>query len=300
MKKEKKVIPENRAFWLRWVLALVLSVVIGRFFGAWTGNLAVRLPLFAKGGALSFLSGYVSMMVGFLLCFWVSVLFIRVIAKTSFRSFVLGTAHKRHTKENLILLGLYAVGMGLAALMDIPNIILNPLPAEKLLLALAAALLFTWFQTTTEELWFRGIPCRLFGRDDLQSVRGWRRAVLLIVPAGIFMLMHTANPEVTSTSGVDTVFMVLTYFLAGLMFMVVDLEFGSLEGGIWIHWLNNFTAMTLLGYEVSASGATSLLLDTTVESKGMMSFLSVALTWMPIILYLIVRRIRAKRKASAA
>ena len=292
---EKKIRRENQPKKVGWLLAFVATLIVGSVIGTVIAEIVMLFPAFQEGGSLSCVTEFMQTMIPFFAMFWCTVLFIRVFCKTSFRSFVLGTGHVKQKKECRKLMGLYVLGMALSILPVLKNISLTTESTRTVLITCAAALIFTWFQTTTEELWFRGLTARFAYGDNIQRPLNVGSVMLVLVSSLLFMAAHIANPEVLSSSGTDVVFAVLTYLVPGIGLMVMDLHYGSLEPGIGIHWLNNLLSFAVITAEVSAGSTCSLFVDHTSANKGLFSLLEVIITYLPIFIYLIIRS--RKRKA---
>lgn len=286
---EKKIRRENQPRKAGWILAFVVTLFVGSVIGTIISDIVMMYPAFQEGGSLSCVTEFMKTMIPFFVMFWCTVFFIRAFCKTSFRSFVLGTGHVKQTKECRKLMGLYVLGMAISVLPTINNITLTTESARTVLITCAAALVFTWFQTTTEELWFRGLTARFAYGDNIKRPLNAGSVLLVLVSSLLFMAGHIANPEVLSSSGKDVIFSVLAYLIPGIGLMVMDLHYGSLEPGIGIHWLNNLLSFAVITAEVSAGSTHSLFVDHTSANKGLFAFLGVIITYLPIFIYLIIR-----------
>ena len=297
--KKVKVIPENGCSRFRWILTLVLSLTVGNLVGGLAGSLLMEFPVFKAGGSLACVAEFAESMMVFFLSFWMTVLFIKWIARTSFRSFVLGTVRIRHTGETWKIIGLYVIGLVISTLLTIKNIRLNTVtPPRTIILTVVISLIFTWFQTTTEEMWFRGIFARFAYGDNIKKGFCAGTFFLVLVSSGLFMAMHLANPEVLSSKGSDVVFAVLSYIIPGIMWMVVDLYMGTLEAGMGLHWINNLIGFTLISSEVSAVGSNSIFVDYTSANKGMWGFIATLVANIPVLIYVIIKSRKKTEKPS--
>lgn len=289
-KKVKKVIPENGCSRIRWVITFILSFIIGSLIGGVMAKIITEeVAVFKAGGSLAFLAEYMNAMITFFFCFLVTIFFIKKIAKTSFRSFVLGTARVKHTREVWEIIGLYVVGVAIGTIPTIGNVTVTTAPVSHILITIVAALIFTWFQTTTEEMWFRGIFARFAYGDDIKKPFCAGTFFLVLFSSVTFMAMHIANPEVQTSSGTDVIFSILTYLIPGIMLMVSDLYLGTLEAGIGIHWINNFLGFTVLGAEVSAGASPTIFIDHTTVNKGFWALIGTVIAYAPVLIYIIVK-----------
>lgn len=90
-------------------------------------------------------------------------------------------------------------------------------------------------------------------------------------------------------SGIDVVFMVLSYFVPAAFYYVFDVLEGNLLPGIIIHFVNNLFSFALISEEVSAGGATSIWIDHS-NKPGYMSFITVILANVPVLIYLLIKK----------
>lgn len=149
---------------------------------------------------------------------------------------------------------------------------------------LAVAVVFLFFQTTAEELFFRGY---LGSWISLRLKNVWLQSLIIGL---IFMVPHLGNPEVVSLRGWDLVLMASTYFSVGFGFMFVSRMTGSIELAIGAHFVNNFLVMVIVGGEDSTLGGGSLWV-----SDADFSALDAVTTWLTVAVFIAVAfRIRGK------
>ncbi len=139
------------------------------------------------------------------------------------------------------------VWFGLSALGDVVLSFLQPsnyqftFHLEPFLLYLVLAVVFIPIQASSEELLFRGYLTQGFGL--IRWWLGW------IIPAVLFGLMHSLNPEV------DTYGMLLSmpiYIGVGLLFGWVTLRSNSLEMSMGMHIANNLYSSLIVTFPSSA------------------------------------------------
>ncbi len=128
---------------------------------------------------------------------------------------------------------LSALGDGLMYLLNPGNYAWTFQPARFFPFLLLSLVLIP-IQTSTEELVFRGYLTQGLGR----MVRNFW--VLLIVPAVLFGLLHSANPEV-SLYGFG--WMMASYIGIGLLLSFVTLRSQGLELALGLHFANNLYAV---------------------------------------------------------
>jgi len=130
------------------------------------------------------------------------------------------------------------------------------------------ALVLIPFQTSTEELLFRGYLTQWIGRG--------RRSLWLplILPNLIFALLHGLNPEVQTYGAWLTLPL---YFAIGLLLSWVTLKSGGLELALGLHAANNYYAALLVTFPGSALPSPALIQMRTYNPLlGLVTFLAMA------------------------
>lgn len=296
-KKKKKTWEENECPKGRWVWAAILALLVG----AITGGILMYwiMPIISAifPGHES-LMNFVGQLAAFICNFWFLLLFIKAICKTSAWSFILGKDRHNEKKAMWIVFGLHTLGMLLSMLPDAAVTYVNPnaTVGGTITLLLVSGLLI-WMQAGFEELFFRGIIGRLFFGDNLKQKFSGKVFAYIAVSSILFMAGHFINPEITSTSGIDTFFMALTYLLSGVMFAILTVQFGSLLPGIIVHTVNNWIDSWLISDEVSVLGTQTIFVNGNKVHEGIMSFITVLVTFIPVIIFMIVRNVKAKKAA---
>jgi len=129
--------------------------------------------------------------------------------------------------------------------------------------ALLATLLIP-FQTSTEELIFRGYLTQWIGRSRLGF---W---ATLILPNLIFALLHGLNPEVQTYGAWLTLPL---YFGIGLVLSWATLQSGGLEYALGMHAANNFYAALVVTFPASALPSPALIQMRTYDPVvGLIAF----------------------------
>ncbi len=125
-----------------------------------------------------------------------------------------------------------------------------------LILVVVTAAFLIW-QTTAEELFFRGYLLQWFGK------KRWRDPVFLGALSGLlFAVPHLANPEVRGAAGLDFLLGFLVYFSVGFALGFVSVRSGTIELAIGAHFVNNLVNILFITVETSALGPTALVVDT--------------------------------------
>lgn len=121
---------------------------------------------------------------------------------------------------------------------------------------LVVVIVVLFFQTTAEELFFRGY---LGSWLSLRLKNVWVQSAII---GFLFMLPHMANPEVIELSGLTYVLACSTYFAVGFAWMFVSHTTGSIEIAVGAHFINNFIVMMILGpADSSLAGASMWVTD---------------------------------------
>ena len=186
--------------------------------------------------------------------------------------------------------GLIAKGVGLwflaAAITAVPATLMRSgdlrfqFDAGAFLVLLVIVAAFLIWQTTAEELFFRGYLLQWFGKGR------WRNPVFLGILSGLlFTVPHLANPEVRGAAGTDFLLGFLAYFSGGFVWGFVSVRSGTIELAIGAHFVNNLVNVLFITVETSALGPTALFIDTapSVTEAGVTGVLSAVLfalfTW---------------------
>jgi len=297
--KTGKNIKENEASVLRWIATIIVGYLLGSVISIIpTGILFIvrrAVPALSEGGSWYAFSKYIALIINFAGMFIGTIINIKLIAKTSFKSFVLGadrTTKVNIKKEVLPIAGLYILGMLIATVLPfINNISLNNLTLGQVVFVILFTLAFTWMQTSWEELIFRGIPLRMTCHNDIKFDKN--SVIGCVISAVLFMMVHISNPEVQSLSGMNMVFMTLSYLVPGILLYVYDVMCGNLLPGMIIHFINNFFAFVLLSAEVSVVDSTSIWIDHSNQS-GFVTMITLILANVPVLIYLIVTKMKKK------
>ncbi len=285
---------ENEAPVWRWILAAVLGIVFGAVVGAILARLVNRLPFWEDGQFLApernLIVG-VTTFVGLFLGFW---MWIRLLCKTSLRAFCFGRERKADVKTGAITGGLYLVGLFLGQLLTIKEITYDHQPVSIVLINLLLCLLLVWIQTTWEELVFRGLFLRIPFKDKMPGVR--RGLVAAIVSSLLFMSAHLYNPEVTTQSGLSMALSASVYFITAFFMFLSNLMIGGMEGGLAIHFVNNFFCFFFVRAEVTALETPAIFVDHTQADIGLKQLLAIFITYIPPMIYLTIRAVRGRER----
>ena len=121
--------------------------------------------------------------------------------------------------------------------------------------ALVVVVFLIW-QTSAEELFFRGYLMQWFGKKK------WRNPIFLGILSGLlFAAPHLGNPEVREASGIEFLWGFLAYFMSGFGWAFASVRSGTIELALGAHFINNLVNILFITVETSALGATSLVID---------------------------------------
>lgn len=152
----------------------------------------------------------------------------------------------------------------------------QPLPFFTLL---AISILFLPFQTSFEELLFRGYFMQGIG------ILAKNRWLPLLLTSLVFGLLHGANPEVERLGNIVFVF----YIGTGLFYGVITLMDESNELALGLHAANNIVAALLVTTDWMAFQTDALFIDTSEPSVTLDTFLPVFLFY-PLLLLLFSKK----------
>ncbi len=294
-KKEKKNITSNECGIARWILAIVIGIIVGAILSTPVVYIIGLFPAFSQGGKYEYIGAFMTTEPVFMGLYIGMVLSLRLIAKTPVRTFISGVDGKVDWREVRNIALLYMLGLVLQMLPTIGNVKPNSqMTGTGFVIVLVTSILFIWMQTSWEEFIFRGVFIRA---TDKNNVHFSQKSVIVgIIASLLFMASHLPNVEVVSQKvGVVQVLQALSYFISGIMMYLLDLYFGSLVPGLVIHWVNNFFVCLILSSEVSSDAGSSLLVDYT-PNNGAISFLQEIIVFIPILIWIIVRRKSRKRR----
>lgn len=150
-------------------------------------------------------------------------------------------------------------------------------------------LLLTPIQTATEELFFRGYL--------LQGI-GYRfgKWVAVIGTSLLFMLLHTANPEVsTQLNWTGVASLIGYYFMTGVFLSWLTLKDGTLELALGVHAANNIATFLLVTSANSVVPSPALLALDKIEANFSLVLWSAVGFW--IFSFIVFRYLRRPRRA---
>ena len=154
----------------------------------------------------------------------------------------------------------------------------KPIP---FLILLLVSFLFLPFQTSAEELVFRGYLMQGFG------ILSGNRWFPLLITSVIFGSLHFMNPEVEKMGSVTMVF----YIGTGLFYGIATLMDNGLELSLGLHASNNVIAAFLVTTDWMVFQTDALYIDISEPSVGMEMLLPVLVLY-PLVLLVFSKRYR--------
>lgn len=125
--------------------------------------------------------------------------------------------------------------------------------ASRFIWLLAAALILVPFQTSAEELFFRGFLLQAFGRLTKNPL------ILTLIVGGLFGVLHFANPEMNN----GAVWAGIEYLTFGFVWTYYTIKTGSIEISLGAHAANNmFLCMFITEKNSVYGGIPSLFMVT--------------------------------------
>ncbi|AEP89049.1 CPBP family intramembrane metalloprotease [Bacillus spizizenii] len=125
--------------------------------------------------------------------------------------------------------------------------------ASRFIWLLAAALILVPFQTSAEELFFRGFLLQAFGRLTKNPL------ILTLIVGGLFGVLHFANPEMNN----GAVWAGIEYLTFGFVWTYYTIKTGSIEISLGAHAANNMFLCMFITEKNSVYGGIPSLFTVT-------------------------------------
>ena len=175
--------------------------------------------------------------------------------------------------------GILAIVMSYVGILLAPENFIWNFNATPFFILVAISFLFLPFQTSLEELLFRGYFMQGIG------VLAKNRWVPLIITSVVFGLLHGANPEVAKLGQITMVF----YIGTGLFYGIVTLMDEGTEIALGLHAINNITAAFFITTDWTVFQTDALFIDTSEPSVTWEMFLPVFVLY-PIMLFVFSKK----------
>jgi membrane protease YdiL (CAAX protease family) len=217
----------------------------------------------------------------FMIAIWILYLLVKFLHKKDFKSII--TSRSKVDWNRIwfafILWGVIsAITISLGIFLLPEDFVWNfkPIPFFTLL---TVSLLFLPFQTSAEEIVFRGYLMQGLG---LLAKNKW---FPLLITSLIFGLMHGLNPEVEKLGYITMVF----YIGTGLLFGIITLLDDGIELPLGLHAANNIFAAFFVTTDWSVFQTDALYIDTSEPSVGWETFIPVFVLY-PILLLIFSKK----------
>ena len=294
-KTVSKQIGENVAPISRWVFTLICSLIVGSIFGGILVKIIRILPFFKEGSYLAPLEGLIEGIASFAGIYLAFMIFLRCFCKTKMRDFLFGAGRKADIKETLRIGGLFVVGTVLSSLISVKTISFDLTDGKLWFINVVFCVLFLWLQTTTEELFFRGLFLRCIHGNEVPSMKDKKGLSVAVISSLIFMVLHFSNPEVSTRFGINAFCMGLGYFISGFTMYIYNLYIGGMEGGILVHLINNFICFTILRDEVTVMPTPTLFVNAGQGNVGVITLVTLVLMNVPAMVYVFIKQKQRNR-----
>ena len=138
------------------------------------------------------------------------------------------------------------------------------------------SVLFIPFQTSFEEIFFRGYLLQGFG-TAFKS-----RLLALVITSTTFGLLHFANPEVSKIGNI----LLIEYVATGFLFGIITLMDDGIELTLGIHAANNIAAAIFVTTNWSVFQTDALFIDVSEPQVNLTMFLPIIVAYPLILLWL--------------
>jgi membrane protease YdiL (CAAX protease family) len=275
--------------WFHWVITIIIVVfgwqVIGFIpLGLAAFKQAGSFKEFAKAAEDSFLTmGMNSNLLLFLmiLMFFIGLIFLFIGVRYIHQRNIISLITSRECVDwKRFWVGFYSWGF-VAVLTTIIGILLMPedyiwnFNAGPFFTLVLISLLFLPFQTSFEELLFRGYFMQGLG------VLAKNRWFPLIFTSIVFGLLHSANPEVEKLGYIVMVFYIGTGFFYGIITLMDE----GTELALGLHAVNNIVAAFLVTTDWMVFQTDALYIDTSEPSVGWEMFFPVLVLYPLMLLF---------------
>lgn len=266
---------EQENQWWKYLLVFIIAFLGGQFIGAIPLIIAIGIGMAQNKGSMikpdnpMDLSAYgidpnlglVLMVIPFLVMLFIAILLIKGFHSRTTKQVINGGRAFRWNRFwlGIVIWGAYSVVILIIALLVEPeNFEFNFHLTSFIPLVLISVLLIP-FQAGTEEYFFRGYLA--------QGVGAWtkNKAMVILIPAVLFALMHSANPEVKDFGFWTTM---PGYLLFGIFFGVITILDDGIELAIGVHSINNAFASIFVTSESSVLQTPAMFIQKEVDPAG--------------------------------
>lgn len=274
MKHLESILKQENQWW-KYLLVFFVAFLGGQFIGAIPLVVAMVIGAARNGGniikpdnsmdltayGIDPNLGLVLMVIPFLVMLFIAILLIKGYHNRTIKQVINGGGAFRWKRfwTGIIIWGAYsAVTLIIALLADPGNFEFNFNLASFIPLVLISVLLIP-FQAGTEEFFFRGYLA--------QGVGAWtkNRILVIIIPAVLFALLHSANPEVKDFGFWITM---PSFLLFGIFFGLITVLDDGIELAVGVHSVNNAFASIFVTSKSSVLQTPALFIQKEVDPSG--------------------------------
>ncbi len=259
--------------WWRYIILFLVAFVAGQFVGAIPLGIVVAYGVMQDGGS-SDLSNIDSsnlsqfgidqnltlflMIIPFIVSLILFAALIKPIHQQSFKAVINGTGRIRWSKffsGFSVWIAIMVIYLAIDYGLNSDNFVIN-FSFERFIPLVVIALLLIPFQTTFEEVMFRGYLA--------QGVAVWtrNRVWVVLIPAFLFGMMHVFNPEIKEYGFWLTM---PQYMIFGLVFGLVTILDDGIEIAMGAHTANNIFLSVFVTFKASALETPALFMQKELD-----------------------------------
>ncbi len=259
--------------WWRYVVLFLTAFVAGQFIGAIPLGLAILFKNMQDGSSVdvsninsSNLSQFgldqnltlFLMIIPFIVSLILFVVLVKPIHQQSFKAVINGTSRIRWSRflsGFTVWIAIMAIYLAIDFSLNPDNFVIN-FSFEKFIPLVIIAVLLIPFQTTFEEVMFRGYLA--------QGVAVWTRNRLwvVLIPAFLFGMMHVFNPEIEEYGFWLTM---PQYIIIGLVYGLITVLDDGIEIAMGAHAANNIFLSVFLTFKASTLETPALFVQKELD-----------------------------------
>ncbi|MDX6747797.1 CPBP family intramembrane glutamic endopeptidase [Polaribacter sp. PL03] len=279
--------------WYHWVLTFILVVLGWQVIGAFPLLMAAaaksenmtQFSEFAEDGFMTAGLNKNFLLFLMILTFFIGLIFLFIGVKYIHKRTITSLITSRDKIDwkrffyGFFVWGILAVAMSFVGILLAPENFTWNFNATPFFTLVAISFLFLPFQTSLEELLFRGYFMQGIG------VLAKNRWVPLLITSVVFGLLHGANPEVAKLGQITMVF----YIGTGLFYGIVTLMDEGTEISLGLHAVNNITAAFLITTDWTVFQTDALYIDTSEPAVTWEMFFPVFVLY-PLMLFIFSKK----------
>ena len=273
-------------------MLFLIVFVVGQFLGAIPLGIVMKLNQLQGGDAVDLNSVENSglsqfgldlnltlflIIIPFIVSLILFALLVKPIHKQTFKAVINGTNKIRWSKffnGFFIWIAIMSIYLAIDYSLNPDNFVMN-FSFEKFIPLVIISVLFIPFQTTFEEVMFRGYLAQ--GVAALTGSRVW----VVLIPAFLFGMMHIFNPEIKEYGFWITM---PQYMIFGLVFGLITVLDDGIEIGMGAHAANNIFLSIFLTFKASALETPALFVQKELDPvKDLISLFLISILFVAIL-----------------